>query len=245
VKKKDGSVAWKSTVTGKGGKGSPNAAYGSTIAVEVGGVKQYVSVLNTGLVSVAANDGKFLWRFDKPSNKQGINIPTPLFRDGIVFNNSGYNSGGGAVKLAVNGGKVTATESWFETDLTSAHSYGGFILVGDHLYGTAAAGKGGKGGGGVQLVCVELKSGKIVWKNAGVGNQSSVCCADGMLYVRGQNGKMALVEASPKAYKEHGRFDQPNRGKEPAWPYPVVSNGCLYLRDMTALLCYDVRDSKK
>ena len=26
-----------------------------------------------------------------------------------------------------------------------------------------------------------------------------------------------------------------------AWPHPVVANGGFYLRDMSVLLCYDVR----
>ena len=57
-----------------------------------------------------------------------------------------------------------------------------------------------------------------------------------------ENGTVALVEATPAGYKERGRFSQPERGKRPAWPYPVVANGCLYLRDLGVLLCYDVRD---
>jgi len=92
-----------------------------------------------------------------------------------------------------------------------------------------------------RLMCLEFATGKSMWDSACVGN-GSLCVADGMLYVRGQNGNVALVEATPAGYKEHGRFSQPDRGKRPAWPYPVVANGCLYLRDLGVLLCYDVRD---
>ena len=66
-----------------------------------------------------------------------------------------------------------------------------------------------------------------------------------MLYVRGHGGEVALVDATPAGYKEHGRFTQPDRSEKPAWPYPVVANGCLYLRDMGVLLCYDVSAGKK
>jgi outer membrane protein assembly factor BamB len=244
LKKNDGAVLWKSAVPGKGGKGGPSAAYGSVIRADVGDIKQYVSVLNSGIVGVSASDGKFLWRFDKPSNKQGINIPTPVFHDGIIFNNSGYSSGGGAAKLSVDNGKVSAKELWFETDLTSAQAVCGFVRVGEHIYGTGLAGKGGMGGGGTGLLCVELKTGKILWKNTSVGDQGSLCFADGMFYVRGQNGRVLLVEANPMAYKEHGKFTQAKTGKRPTWPYPVVANGCLYLRDLGTMVCYDIRDSK-
>jgi hypothetical protein len=59
--------------------------------------------------------------------------------------------------------------------------------------------------------------------------------------VRGEGGGIALVEATPTAYREKGRFDQPDRSREAAWPHPVVSGGKLYVRDQDTLLCYDVK----
>jgi hypothetical protein len=56
---------------------------------------------------------------------------------------------------------------------------------------------------------------------------------------------VALVEATPEAYREKGRFtppDQPERGRSKAWAYPVVANGRLYIRDLGALWCYDITD---
>jgi hypothetical protein len=52
---------------------------------------------------------------------------------------------------------------------------------------------------------------------------------------------VALVEATPEAYKEKGRFDQPERSKVESWAHPVVAGGKLYLRDQDVLLCYDVK----
>jgi outer membrane protein assembly factor BamB len=64
------------------------------------------------------------------------------------------------------------------------------------------------------------------------------------LYVLGSDGDLALVEATPQAYREKGRFtppDQPDRGRSKAWAYPVVANGRLYIRDLDVLWSYDVR----
>jgi hypothetical protein len=52
---------------------------------------------------------------------------------------------------------------------------------------------------------------------------------------------MIRVEASPSGYQEKGRFPQPDRAKEKAWPHPTIANGKLYLRDQDALLCYEVK----
>ena len=75
--------------------------------------------------------------------------------------------------------------------------------------------------------------------------KGSVSAADGHLYVRGENGPIALVEATPDGYKEKGRFDQPDRSRERAWPHPVIAGGRLYLRDQDVLLCYDVKAPAK
>jgi outer membrane protein assembly factor BamB len=72
----------------------------------------------------------------------------------------------------------------------------------------------------------------------------AVCFADGNLYIHGENGDVALVEASPDSYREKGRFtppEQPDRGRSKAWAYPMVADGRLYIRHMGSLWCYDVR----
>ncbi len=81
------------------------------------------------------------------------------------------------------------------------------------------------------------------WKERGIG-AGSICFADGCLYLHGENGEAALVEATPEGYHEKGRFgppDQPERGSAKAWAYPVVANGRLYLRDLDRLWCYDIK----
>ena len=72
--------------------------------------------------------------------------------------------------------------------------------------------------------------------------KGAVTYADGMLYCREEDsGDVILVEASPKAFSEKGRFKQPERAKEKAWAHPTISGGKLYLRDQDLLLCYDIK----
>ena len=75
LNKKTGEVIWKCPVPG-----GDEAAYASALAVEVGGIRQYVQLLQKGLVGVEAKTGKFLWRFDKPVSRFNANIPTPVVR---------------------------------------------------------------------------------------------------------------------------------------------------------------------
>ena len=52
---------------------------------------------------------------------------------------------------------------------------------------------------------------------------------------------MILFESSSNEYLERGRFEQPERTRDPAWAHPVIANGKLYLRDQDLLLCYDMK----
>jgi len=79
-----------------------------------------------------------------------------------------------------------------------------------------------------------------MWSDRCVG-KGTVCYADGHLIIRSEKGAVALVEASPQAYKEVGRFNSERVGGEQGWAHPVVFGGKLYIRDWDALTCYDLK----
>jgi outer membrane protein assembly factor BamB len=227
LNKQTGEPIWKAA-SPKGDE----AAYASAIVADIGGVKQYVQFLQNGVVGVDAKTGKFLWRYEK-TGKSPANIPTPVEHAGYVF--TGTSMGGaGLVKLKAKGAEFEADQVYFTKELPT--SIGGSVRVGDNLYGTT-----GKG-----LVCAEFTTGKIKWQDKCVG-PGALCYADGCLYVHGESGEVALVEATPDGYHEKGRFtppDQPARKNTKAWCYPVVADGKLYLRDLDRLWCYDVKNAK-
>ena len=228
--KRNGEVIWKSAVPGAG-----MAGYASLIIGTTGSTKQYIAYTADGLVGVDAKTGKFLWRYEKTKGPMGMSMQTPVFRDGYVYSGAG-RVGGGAVKLIAAQGTVTAEEAYFDPKLPTA--IGGTVLVGDYLYGSGQS----------TLMCVEFKTGQIKWNERSIA-PASLCYADGLLYLHGEGGEVALVEATPGAYRELGRFTPPNQPKhnnpmEKAWEYPVIANGRLYIRDMDTLWCYDIRAPK-
>jgi outer membrane protein assembly factor BamB len=209
-----------------------NAGYSSIIVVNAAGAKQYVQFLAKGVVGVDANSGKFLWRYDHTSGKSPANIGTPVFGDGSIYTGTHY-TGGGLVKLSPDNGGVKAEEVYFDKKLPTA--IGGAVLIGDYLYGTNRE----------LFMCINFKTGEQKWKKERTMAPSSICFADGRLYAHGEtNGDVALIEASPEDFKEHGHFTPPGvpekrTGK--AWAYPVVANGRLYIHDWGTLWCYDVK----
>jgi len=225
--KLSGDVVWKTLLPEGDAEKYRGGGYASPIVATVGGQRQYVQFLGGGVVGVAAQDGRFLWRYTSPANRTA-NIPTPIFRDNAVFAASGYNTGGGLAKLVAGAGGTTVQEVYFTRQMQNHH--GGVILVGDYLYGFD----------GSNLTCLNFQTGEPAWSNRSVG-KGSLVYADGMLYARSEQGTVGLVEATPTAYVEKGRFEQPERSKAPSWPHPVVANGRLYLHDQDILLCYDVK----
>jgi len=227
LNKKSGEAIWKCPVPG-----SDLAAYASAVVVEVGGIKQYVQLLQKGLVGVEAKTGKFLWRYGKPISRYGANIPSPLASDDFIYTGSA-GTGGGLVKLKAKDGGIEAEQVYFEPKLPTA--IGGSVKTGDYLYGTTAQ----------ALLCIDFATGKVKWEARALG-AASLCYADGRLYLHGENGEVALVEPGPESYHEKGRFAPPAQPAhaqqmEKAWAYPVVANGRLYVRDHGTLWCYDVR----
>ena len=215
-------MIWTATVPDGGG-----AAYASPVIAEAGGQKEYVQFLRNGVAGVSAKDGKFLWLFGREPTS--TNCCTPIVHDGCVFESHAGPGGTGCALLRLIPESPGYQVEYFKKKSLDNH-HGGVVLVGDYVYGTTSQ----------VLACVDLKMGDQKWSERSVG-KGSIAAADGRLYVRGEKGPVALVEATPAGYKERGRFDQPDRSKLLAWPHPVIANGKLYLRDDDILLCYDVK----
>jgi len=228
--KKTGKPIWKSALpAGLRGKGA-HAQYATIAPVTAGGVKQYVTLIkNLGLVGVAAADGTFLWNYRRINNGTA-NIPTALPYGEGVFCSTAYGTGAALLKLTA----TSAQEVYFLSANTYQNHHGGFLRIGEHLYG-------GSGHNAGKPTCIELKTGKVLWQvDQPGGGSGSVVAADGHLYFLYQKGQVALIEAKPDRYQLQGKFDLPRQGG-PAWAHPVVCRGKLYLRWADKLFCYDVK----
>ncbi|HWE98144.1 MAG TPA: PQQ-binding-like beta-propeller repeat protein [Tepidisphaeraceae bacterium] len=220
--KKTGKVLWRST------KLQDRAAYSSLVPADIGGVHQFI-VFTDASVSGIGVDGAVLWTAAR-KGKTAV-IPTPVVKDDLVFVTSEYGVGCNCFKITRDGNAFKAEQLYAKKDMEVKH--GGIILLDGYVYGSS-------GGAGI-LSCVELASGNLKWKDRSVG-KGALAYADGRLYLRAEgSGEVALVEATPDGYKEHGRLKQPDRSRKEAWAHPVIAGGKLYLRDQDNLFCYDIK----
>ncbi len=226
--KKTGEVVWK---TGRPDGGA--AGYASAVVLDTPAGKEYVEFLAKGLVGVDAKTGRVRWHYGNTVGRYGMNIQTPVTQGPLVF--SASDQGSGLIRIKGEADDQAVEQVYFQAKGLPT-SIGGAVREGDFLYGTT----------GLGLVCAELATGKVRWQDKCVG-PGSVCVADGRLYVFGENGQAALVEATAEGYHEKGKFTPPDPpkhrrgGMEKAWCYPVVSGGRLYLRDGSTVWCYDVK----
>lgn len=229
---------WKCSVPEIGPRGRTGAGYSSIVISEACNHKQYVQLFGKGVVGIDAETGKFLWGYNRVANGTA-NIPTPVIRGDYVFCSTGYGTGSALLHLVKDGDGIKAEEKYFLDAKTLQNHHGGLVLIGDHIYG-------GHGHNNGFPICVEMLSGKIVWrKDRGPGTGSAaVVAADGQLYFRYQNGKMALISATPEGYHLNGEFQIPNV-HSPSWAHPVVAGGKLYLREQDDLLVYNVSTDSK
>jgi hypothetical protein len=186
-----------------------------------------------------------LWR--TPRRGATAVIPTPVVADDFVYVTSGYGVGCNLFRIthqsasgqqALADKTITGPVELFSAqqvyaNKVMANHHGGVIRVGDYVYGHSD----GKG-----WTCQAWKTGNPAWQEKSKLGKGSIAYADGRFYLREEDGKgtVALIEASPAGYKEHGRFDPPDRSDKNSWAHPVVAGGKLYLRDQDVLLCYNV-----
>lgn len=208
------------------------AHYSSVVPAVINNTAQYVQRNEKSVFGVAADSGKILWKTAFPGRTAVI--PTPIVRGNDVYVTAGYGSG----CMLIHIGPDNEAKTVYENKVIKNH-HGGVILVGDHVYGHGDPG----------WVCQDFATGKEVWNHKGFGKGAVGAAADGMLYCLEEgSGAVVLIEASPKGWKEHGRFKldpqtkiRSSRGR--IWTHPVISGGKLYLRDQDLIYCFDVKAS--
>ncbi|HYO13241.1 MAG TPA: PQQ-binding-like beta-propeller repeat protein [Thermoanaerobaculia bacterium] len=214
--KKTGKVVWTSQ--------NDSAGYSAPIAVTVGGVRQVIFFTGTSVVSVSPRDGKLFWRVPWRTDWD-VNAATPIFvAPDKVFISSGYGVGAALFQIKAAGGKAGVEEVWRSRGMKNQFSSS--VLHNGVIYGFDDS----------TFKAIDAATGKERWKQRGFSH-GSLILADGHLIVLAERGcDLALVEATPQAYREKGRTEVLS-GK--CWTAPTVANGRLYLRNESDLVALD------
>jgi len=207
IDKETGQIIWQT-------KGfSQQSAYCSARLINRGNQRLVITLVEKGIVAVDPDSGKVLWQHEQP-NRFGVWSSPPLYADGMIYFCAGGGTGGTQLALAEDGMSVTPT--W--TDKTLDPQMHGVVLLDGCIYGTAQSANKG-------LVCLDWKTGKVLW-NAPEVQMGVVVCADGMLYVYAGDGTMYLVKPNPNAFEPVSKFAV-SEGTDEHWAHPTIANGPL------------------
>lgn len=211
-------------------------SHSSIMPAEIGGVKQYLYMTLGGCVGISAQDGKQLWSFPWKFN---IAVPTSALHvgEGKIFLTSCYEADGAMIQVKKDGEKFVA-EQLFKMAANDWNSEVHTpILFENHMF---AVGKKQRG----LFTCLDL-TGMQVWTSEGKASfgLGGYLLADGMFFVlEGDTGTLRVIEANTKEYKELAKI-QVLSGHD-VWAPMALSDGKLVLRDMTKMVCIEVKSAK-
>ena len=228
--KTNGDVLWSSHTDKLG--------YASPIGVTIGGIRQLIVFAGLRLLSVSIDNGEVLWSYPWRTGRFDVHAATPIFiAPDKIYISSGYGSGAAVVQVKVmnspessalnNGGEknqIEVEEVWRNKKLQNRLSTS--VLHGNHLYGFHNA----------ILKCIDASTGTEKWKTRGFG-EGTLILAEDHLIILSDRGKLGLVEATPKAYREIASAEVLSGL---CWTVPTLANGRLYARNQKEMVCLDM-----
>ncbi len=194
------------------------------------GQAQVIFFTQEGLVSVVPEDGTELWRYDFPFKTS--TAASPVVWEDIVYCSAGYGVGGGAVRIEKNGSGFKATEIW-RTPNDNVNHWSTAIVHDGYLYGMFSFKEYGKG----PLGCVDIRTGKMLWKEDGFGPGNVILAGD-TLVALSDDGHLVAANADPGGYSEIGRAKIID-GK--CWSTPALADGFVYARSTKEAVCVQLR----
>lgn len=172
------------------------------------------------------NEGKTVAKYPWKS-AWANNVLTPTVQDDCILISS-FHSHKSICKLKIT---LRGAERLWERPYAS--HVGSPVAHGDFVYMA-----------GERLVCLDCKTGKLVWEGGTFGTGGAVIVtADDKLIVWSDRGSVTLVESgreSPKQYKKLARIGRVFAGAQ-AWPHTVLANGLLYCKNREGeLKCFSI-----
>jgi outer membrane protein assembly factor BamB len=207
-------------------KGTRRTGYSSPQSEVIAGVPHILLFDGDGLGGYDAATGDELWWYKWETN-QGINVAQPLLiDDNRLFVTSGYNVGCAVLKVELKGKTWTVAPEWQNKNMRCQFTTP--VLYKGHAYGLDA---------GI-LVCVDVATGERKWRGGRFGH-GQLLRSDDLLVLTSESGDLALVEATPEAYRELGRVKV---FTSKTWNLPALAGGRVYMRNDQEMACYDITE---
>ncbi|MFQ5789874.1 MAG: PQQ-binding-like beta-propeller repeat protein [Acidobacteriota bacterium] len=200
--------------------GDDRVGYQSPAALTLAGQRQVVTVGNKDLMGILPETGEVLWKHrHSTAELDGSSEPVLVGDDKFLLTPSFTEYQSDAVLYQVERAEdgFAVEEIWRTSALK--YSYAVPVLYEEHLYGFNRG----------FLTCVDLTTGKVVWKSRPPGG-SGLILVDEHLVIFASSGVVVVAEATPEGYREKARIPISDRG---SFSSPSFAEGRIYVRNHT------------
>jgi outer membrane protein assembly factor BamB len=196
-------------------------AYASPMIVEIGGVKQVVTLTQKNAVGLSLTSGDLLWRIGFPG-RSGMNIPTPLrFGQRLILAGDP-----GTMLLQVNkqDDNWTTEKAWQITELTMRFSSP--VQKGNLIFGFSNRTSG-------IFFCVDAESGKTLWtSDPRQGDNASIMISGDLLFLLKDNAELIVARASGAGFEPLHRYEVATSS---TYASPLMLPKGMVIKDTTSL----------
>lgn len=201
-------------------------SYSSPQLVVLAGQRQILMHDNLGLHAVSVESGEPFWDYASGGGGAGPMLqPHAIGTDQLLI---GAGNGVALLEVKRDGDQWSTSQRWESSALKP--DFNDFVVRDGCIYGLDD---------GI-LCCVELQTGRRLWKKGRYGHgQLLLLDSPARLVVISETGEAVLLAANPKQPEELGRF-QAIEGK--TWNHPVIAHGCLFVRNGAEMACYKLSD---
>ena len=215
--KNTGQVVWKTEDT--------TNQYSTPKVATIHGERQVVFYTKNDLMGISVKDGRRLWR--SAVTFHGHNCVQPIVFEDRVY--CGAMTDGAGVYQVIKEDEGFHSKRLWINPMNDSTCMSSLVLANGYLYGQVGIFRG-------SYACLDFATGKVMWRQKGLGNGSVILVGDKLVFLS-QRGALILVEAKPE-YKELARFKNAIKGL--CYSTPAFSNGRLYIRSSKEGACYDM-----
>jgi outer membrane protein assembly factor BamB len=208
--------------------GTDRGAYASPMIVELGGIRQVVTMTQASVLGVALADGARLWEYPWTSRSTPSAITPIVYGETLIV--SSQAMGVTALKPTRRADTWDVDVVWATRDVSLFLSNP--VIVGDTLFGLSEKARG-------QFFALDARSGSVLW--LGQPRQASntaIVKAGSLLLLLNDDAQLIVARSSRTGFEPLQRYTVASSA---TWAQPAVSGHRVFVKDVASLSLWTLK----
>ncbi len=202
-------------------------AYGSSMVVELEGVRQVVTFTQENLVGVSAETGQLLWRRPYTTPSTTTSQTPNIYQNDVIE----AGRGNGITRFrVVREGNAWATENVWHTDEVSSHMSNGVVVDGV-LFGLSHLNSG-------QYFGLDLDTGQVLWTSPPrQADNAAIQYAGTTIFSLEADAELVVFPTSRTGFEPVQRYEVATSA---TWAQPTLAGNRMFVKDVESLTLWTV-----